>query len=294
MIETCQEIFGNVRFLRNQSFESIAARLPASGRASTITRVDRGPAPHSLSTADRSSSTTTGFRSEPWRSSTESSCRSSKDSICSTGRATAPPCSPSCLSEAVEPPRQGGQVAAVRDQESDRRSWPGPDPEERSPGPIQGRSRASSLEVGRGLVIFGAVTIRTDRPAADRGHTSGRGPLRPARQRRASDDRGLVTAERGDQGRGRGTVRRVDPPLPRCGVRVSRCHEPRRPDQPGLDPAPPPGAGGGRCRHPARQLPRSGAATHGRRPARGDRFVPEQRRRLPELSGQERPDQPAP
>ncbi len=30
MIETCQHVFGNVRFLRNQSFNSIAARLPSS------------------------------------------------------------------------------------------------------------------------------------------------------------------------------------------------------------------------------------------------------------------------
>jgi ubiquinone/menaquinone biosynthesis C-methylase UbiE len=30
MIETCQQVFGNVRFLRNQSFESIAAALPTS------------------------------------------------------------------------------------------------------------------------------------------------------------------------------------------------------------------------------------------------------------------------
>jgi SAM-dependent methyltransferase len=31
MIETCQQIFGNVHFLRNQSFESIAAAIPPSG-----------------------------------------------------------------------------------------------------------------------------------------------------------------------------------------------------------------------------------------------------------------------
>jgi SAM-dependent methyltransferase len=30
MIETCHEVFGNVRFLRNQSFDSIAATLPSS------------------------------------------------------------------------------------------------------------------------------------------------------------------------------------------------------------------------------------------------------------------------